>query len=164
MKIFKWIIFALAVATNVFIIVNACINGTISAQESGGFSHFLADIINFFSKDYINESNFDQFQSVIRKLIGHFALFGLDGVLSTLSVYTFVKDSKLKSPFWIVGITLGFGFLVACISEFIQIFTPDRFGSILDILIDFGGYSIGGAIVFIVLICTNSVVFTRKVE
>ena len=163
MKIVKWIILALALAVNVFIIVNACMNGTMSAQESGRFSRFVAGFLNFFSPNYINDGNFDNFASIIRKLAGHFGLFCLNGILSTLSFHLFLKDSKLKSSFYVVGFSLGLGFLVAAVSELIQIFTPERYGSWLDILIDFSGYFLGFGLLIAVLLFFNFTSF-KKLE
>lgn len=161
MKIVKWIILALAVAVNIFIIVNACMNGTMSAQESGRFSRFVAGFLNFFSPNYINEGNFDSFASIIRKLAGHFGLFCIDGILSTLSFHLFLKDTKISS--WItVGISLVLGFVIASISELIQIFTPDRYGSWLDILIDFSGYLLGFLLLSAVLFYIDFITFEKK--
>lgn len=163
MKIVKWIILILAVAINVFIIVNACMNGTMSSQESGRFSRFVAVILNFFSPNYINDGNFDNFAGIIRKLVGHFGLFALNGIFTTLSFHLFLKDTKLKSVYYSIGFSLGLGFVVAAISELIQIFTPDRFGSWLDILIDFSGYLLGFGLTLAVLSYLNLVTF-RKVK
>ena len=161
MKIVKWIILIFAVAINAFIIVNACMNGTMSAQESGRFSHFVATILNFFSPNFINDGNFNNFAGIIRKLVGHFGLFAINGIFSTLSFYLFLKDSKLKSIYYSISFSLGLGFIVAAISELIQIFTPDRFGSWLDILIDFSGFFLGFGLTLAVLSYWNFVQFKK---
>ena len=150
--ILKYTLLTLTILVNVFIIVNACINGTVSSQESGWFSKTFASVINFFSPNYINDSNFDNFASIIRKLIGHFGLFAVDGFVSTFTAYFFLKGLKSKANLFFFLSTLLLGLLVASISEFIQIFTPDRFGSFIDILIDFGGYLLGFGIAISILL------------
>lgn len=144
----KWIILAIAVAINVFIIVNACISGPTSAQESGNVSTLIANIINAFVKDTINESNFEIFAFNVRKLVGHFAVFVFDGFFSSLAFYLFLKDNKFGRWYWLTSFSLGFGLIVAMVSELIQIFTPERYGTWGDIAIDFSGYILGFVIIF----------------
>ena len=161
-NISAWIILVVALAINAFIIVNACLNGTISSQESGRLSTFLASIINVFSPNSINDGNFNEFAFMIRKMVGHFGLFAFDGIFSSLAFYLFLKDTKLKSPFYLIGFSLGLGFVVAAVSELIQIFTPDRYGSWGDIGIDFGGYLLGFGLLFAVLIFANFISFKKE--
>lgn len=161
-NIAKWVILAVAIAINVFIIVNACITGNVSAKESGNVSRFIASIINFFSPNAINDSNFDSFAAVIRKLVGHFGLFAFDAIFSTLAFHLFLKESKFKNPFWTIGGSLIFGFVIAAVSELIQIITPDRYGTWGDIGIDFGGYFLGFALTFLVLFLSKQIIFPKK--
>lgn len=161
-SILKWIFLTLTVAVNVFIIVNACINGTVSSQESGWFSKTFASVINFFSPNYITDANFDNFAAIIRKLVGHFGLFALDGFVSTLTAYEFLKDSKFKNNLVLFGSSLLLGLLVAGVSELIQIFTPDRYGSFFDILIDFGGFILGFGIAISILLFESLIPFKKE--
>ena len=155
----KRIILAVAIAINAFIIINASINGTISAQESGRFSHFFAGVVNFFSPGYVTDANFDQFASVIRKLAGHFALFGLNGIFTSLSFYLFLKDTKFGKVLYVGIFSLATGLVVAIVSEIIQIFTPDRYGTWGDIGIDFAGYFLGFVAVICVLLFAGMIKF-----
>ena len=161
-SILKWILLTLTVAVNVFIIVNACINGTISSQESGWFSKTFASVINFFSPNYITDANFDNFAAITRKLVGHFGLFAVDGFVSTLTTYEFLKDSKFENDLVLFGSPLLLGLLVAGVSELIQIFTPDRYGSFFDILIDFGGFILGFGIAISILLFESSIPFKKE--
>ena len=134
-KIIKWIVFAFAIAINVFIIVNACIPGAQSSKESSWIVEPAANIINAIKADTINASNYDIFSSFIRKLVGHFSLFGLSGVLSTLSYKFFVYDKSLKLSFFIIFSSIT-GLFLAILTEFIQLLVPGRSGEVLDVLID----------------------------
>ena len=158
----KWIILAVALAINAFIIVNACINGTLSAQESGRFSHFFSGVVNFFNPGYVSDANFDQFAAVVRKLAGHFALFGLNGIFTSLAYYLFLKDTKIGKVLYISIFSLATGLVVAGISEIIQIFTPDRYGTWGDIGIDFAGYFLGFVLVICVLLYSGMIKFSKK--
>lgn len=161
-SILKWIFLTLTVVVNVFIIVNACINGTVSSQESGWFSKTFASVINFFSPNYITDANFDNFAAITRKLVGHFGLFALDGFVSTLTAYEFLKDSKFKNNLVLFGSSLLLGLLVAGVSELIQFFTPDRYGSFFDILIDFGGFILGFGIAISILLFESLIPFKKE--
>ena len=161
-SIAKWVILGVAIAVNAFIIVNACITGNVSAKESGNFSRFLAGIINFFGPNTINDGNFDSFASVIRKLFGHFGLFAFDAIFTTLAFHLFLKDTKFANPWWTIGASNIAGFIVAAVSEIIQIFTPDRYGTWGDIGIDFGGYFLGFILTFLILYWSKQVTFKKK--
>ena len=160
-NILKWIILGVAIIINVFILVNACIEGGASAQESGRVARFFANIINFFAHDAINSSNFDSFAYVIRKLIGHFGLFAVDGVVSTYAIHLFTKETKFKYVYFTIGGSLIFGLLIASVSEIIQIFTPDRYGSWGDIGIDFAGYFLGTGLIILILFLNKQVKFAK---
>lgn len=149
--ILKWIFLALTIAVNVFIIVNAATNGATSAEESGRFSHFMASVVNAFYPNFVTEANFDSFAYMIRKLFGHFGLFVLNGLVSTVTAFLFLKDTKLNKNYFVFSIALVFGLVIAMVSELIQIFTPDRYGSWGDIGIDFGGFVLGNVLIFAVL-------------
>ena len=147
--VIKWILLALAIAINVFIIVNACIPGAQSSKESSWIVEPVANVINSIKEDTINASNYDSFSSFIRKFVGHFSLFGLSGVLTTLSFKFFYFDKTNKFPLFIIFSSIS-GLFYAILSELIQLFVPGRSGEVLDVLIDLSGYFIG--LLLIVLI------------
>ena len=159
---YKWTFLGLAVAINLFIIVNSCINGTISSQESGSFSQFTANFINIFFPNTITDANFDSFAFGLRKLVGHFGIFLLNGIFTTLTFYQFLKDTKFKNALFILVFSLSLGLSVACLSEMIQIFTPDRYGTWGDIGIDFGGYVLGFGATFLILILAKYTTFKKE--
>lgn len=147
----KWILFALAILLNAFIIINSCMNGNQSSAESGRVTNIIKNIINFFIHNAINDSNYEAFHGVIRKLVGHFGLFLLDGVIVSWDIHFLIQKK-----WWIkLIITLSFGLLIAILTEAIQLAVPGRAGSALDILIDYSGYIIGAGIILLIFLGIN---------
>ena len=141
----------LALAINVFIIVQASLDSVRSSESSGMLVSFLKTVINAIVPNTINDSNIDVFSSVIRKLVGHFGLFLINGLLTSWFIYL-LKSFFLKSKYWIdIIISLSFGLFVAALTEFIQIYTPGRSGEFLDILIDYSGYILGTGIIVLII-------------
>ncbi len=145
-KVLFYVFLTLAVAINVLIIIESCIGGDGSAAQSFSFSESIANIIeNIFPNATIDHA---AFHSAIRKLVGHFLLFGLSGLFTTL---TFVmNDFLIERLKWknIVFILL-FGLIVALVSELIQYFVPGRCGVLTDVLIDYSGYIVFSGIVYL---------------
>ena len=160
--ILKWIVFGLAVAINLFIIINALINGEASAQESNKVAHTTADIINEVKPETITKENFPSFALAIRKLFGHYGLFVVSGLLSSWSFYLFLKDTKVGYFLYQIGFTLLFGFVIAAISEFAQMFVEGRYGTWKDVGIDFLGYFTGFSLIFLILLIRKSKIFWKK--
>ena len=150
-KIFNWVIFGLAIAINVFILVNAFLDGATSSKESDGFSHAAADVINSISADTITKENFPAFAGFNRKLFGHFLLFVLSGLTTTFSIHNFIKHPKFGKSYLILAFSMAFGVVFATLSELAQFVTDGRVFAFTDILIDSGGYLLGNLIIFIIL-------------
>ena len=148
--VFKWIVFGLAIAINIFIIVNGFLNGDVSSKESDGFSKAAADVINSVNEDTITKENFPAFASFNRKLFGHFLLFVASGLTSTFAIHDFVTCPKISKSYFILAISFGFGVVIAVISELAQLTTSGRAFSFMDILIDSGGYLLGSAVIFVI--------------
>ncbi len=149
--IFNWVIFALAIAINIFILVNGFLNGDVSTKESDGFSKAAADVINSISEDTITKENFPKFAGFNRKLFGHFLLFTASGLTSTFAVHNFIKHPKLGTSYFVLCFSFLFGALMAVLSELAQLTTSGRAFSGIDILIDSGGYLLGALIIFLCL-------------
>ncbi|MBO4856314.1 MAG: hypothetical protein J5511_02965, partial [Bacilli bacterium] len=64
--IFTIVVGVLALAMNVFIIVQSCLNGPRSSESSGILVNLLKSFINFFNKETINEDNIEAFTGVVR--------------------------------------------------------------------------------------------------
>ena len=146
-KILFYIFASIALAINVLIIVESCIGGEGSASQSISVSESIADAIESLFPD----SNIDHvaFHSAIRKIVGHFLLFGLSGIFTCL---TFVMNDylRVKLKWKNIIIIASIGLTVAFISELIQYFTPGRYGALLDILIDYAGYILFGGLTYLI--------------
>ena len=102
------------------------------------------------AKQAINDDNFTDFHSFIRKFLGHFLLFMMTAIFGSIFFITFFEDEKrfkLGAP-----IAFGIGFVTAALSELIQYFVPSRAGTWLDIGIDFLGYFIGVLACYLILL------------
>ena len=146
-KILFYIFACIALAINVLIIVESCIGGEGSASQSISVSESIADAI----ENLFPDSNIDHvaFHSAIRKIVGHFLLFGLSGIFTCL---TFVMNDylRVKLKWKNIIIIASIGLTVAFISELIQYFTPGRYGALLDILIDYAGYILFGGLTYLI--------------
>ena len=160
-KYIKWIFLVLCVAINIFIIVNACLNGETSAAESARFSNWLANVLNTFFIGLINYQNSDAFAGLVRKLVGHFGLFAVSGLLTLPTLFLFLRETKFTRFYWFLSASLVLGLLLACLTEFIQIFTPGRSENFVDITIDFGGYLFGTGICFAIMYFEHFVDFKK---
>ena len=148
-KILFYVFLTLVVAINVLIIVESCIGGEGSAAQSFSFSEAIANMIESIFPGAIKDHV--AFHSAIRKLVGHFLLFGLSGSFTSL---TFVMNDYMIDKFKWKNIifVLSIGLIVAIISELIQYFLPGRYGALIDIIIDFSGYLLFSGIVCLVYI------------
>lgn len=163
-RIVKWIFFGLSVALSLFLIINGAINGEKSAEESNFFARLFADIVNAFRSGSITDDNFASFAYIIRKLLGHFLAFAFDGCFIALASYYFLIDKKWYKFYLPIIISLLLGLFVAGFSEFLQVFTADRYGSFVDVGIDMGGFVLGMLIVFIVLLITKNLIIKSNCE
>ena len=161
-QILKWVIFSIAVAINLFILVNAFMNGEVSAKESNSIAHTAADAINIIIPDAIPPSNFPQFAFNFRKAVGHFGLFALSGGFTSWALYLFVKKTKVGYFLYQLAVTLGFGLLLAVITELVQILVDGRYGTFADVGIDFGGYFSGVFLVFLIFFLKKSPIFKKE--
>ncbi|MCQ2815458.1 MAG: VanZ family protein [Bacilli bacterium] len=148
----------LAVAINAFIVYQSCLGGTKSTSWSEPVAEAVADVINTIKPDTITTENFEPFSISIRKIIGHFGLFGINGIISTLAIYfDLAYFNKMKLLY--VGLFSSiFGFLIAGLTEIIQYFVPGRAGLFTDVLIDFSGFLLAVlGIIFIIFIISREI-------
>lgn len=94
-------------------------------------------------------------------------------VLLTEGGHTFLRKAAHFSEFALLGLLfcgrhrlvrrntpphlMGFGLAVACIDETIQIFTPGRASSLLDVWIDTAGFALGFVVIFLAYTINNKI-------
>lgn len=96
--------------------------------------------------EVINNNNITEFGAYLRKAVGHFSLFFVNGILGFLTFTFFLTKAK---PWQTLVYALIPGLFFAGISEFIQLFVPDRGASTFDVLIDFFGYLVACLILYL---------------
>lgn len=112
--------------------------------------------INILQPKVINDNNYNDFHSFVRKFIGHFTLFLINGVITFLAMFYLLKDSrKLSRLIIILSFTLLIGLCIASFSELIQLFTYLRSGAISDVGINFFGFVIGSGITYLIILLIN---------
>lgn len=96
---------------------------------------FITDLKNFFL--------------FIRKSIGHYGAFLVLGIFSSFTWLLFLDKKKKVYP---ISINFVSGFLIAGLTEIIQIFAPNRFNSFKDVLIDYSGFLTSSVIIVIIFV------------
>ena len=145
------IVSILALLINAYIIMHSCLNASQSTEASRGVIDVTEDVINTVAPNTITPENYDSFALFIRKAFGHFGLFVVSGLLTSLAVFLLFNMSNSSKHYINVVIGLSLGLLLAIITETIQLLVEGRSGELTDILIDFSGYSLGALIVGLVL-------------
>ena len=154
-KIFKWVFFSLMVAINVFIIFQSCLPATSSSQ----WSDVVVEVIENISGGSVTPSSKVTpsltVSEFVRKAIGHFALFGIDGVISFFYFYFLDKERHFKYRWLYPILALAVGIFVASLTEAIQLIIPGRYGDIIDVLLDVGGFVALGGITYLIVLIIN---------
>ena len=109
-----------------FIWGNSLVPGDVSGEISGGIFEMVSDLFVVFG---------DKGQLVLRKL-AHFSEFTALGFFLTGLLRNWGLRERLSPP-------LLLGLAAACMDETIQIFSPGRGSSLIDVWIDFGGVCMG---------------------
>jgi len=138
---------ALFILSTSAIIVLASFSGEVSSNQSSTLLNILIQVIDFLGIN-LTTIQLDELHIFVRKAIGHFALFLINGVFTYLSAYYWLYFSHKTKLFYV----FGFGLLLAGLSEFIQIYAPDRGPTFADAFIDFSGFSFGVIITVLILI------------
>ena len=141
----------LAIAINAYIIMHSCLDAVKSTQASNGVVEVAEDAINTVSPGTITPENHESFASFIRKAFGHFGLFMISGLLSSIAIYFAFNPQKWSKYYLLIIISLGFGLLMGITTELIQLNVPGRSGEFKDVLIDFSGYLLGFLIILLIL-------------
>jgi len=141
------IFITLAIGINVFIIVEAGMSGSDSSAQSSWVADVIAKMFNITPDE--------NFHHIVRKLVGHFSLYVVNGVLTTLAVYYSLRyKNKYKINLFLI-IYLALGILLASVSEFVQLLALNRGFAGTDMLINFSGFFVGGGVVFLITFFIN---------
>ena len=125
---------------NVLIVLNLALiwgNSLLSGEDSGNFSGGVLAMLGQFLPMLLTETG----HTLLRKT-AHFSEFALLGLL----VSQRHRLGKHEVPAYLPLV----GMAVACIDETIQIFTPGRASSLIDVWIDTAGFVFGFIIIFTV--------------
>ena len=135
--VFFYILMVLFIATDVFIFIEAGTDASGSSNQSMGITQMLVDFVRLFDPNSEFVTNPDFAHHVVRKLVGHFGLFGVSGILTTADLM--LIDDGLSNKI-----------TVAIFSEVLQSFTPGRAFAFADIGIDLAGYILFGGITLLI--------------
>ncbi len=120
-------------------------NSLLDGEASGNFSGGVMAFLGRFLPVLLTESA----HTLLRKA-AHFSEFALLGLL-LCGRHRLEADS-------VPGHLMGFGLAVACIDETIQIFTPGRASSLIDVWIDTAGFALG----FVIIFAAHTIITTRS--
>ena len=98
-------------------------------------------------QDYIK--NVTDFIYKVRKGLGHFSAFLILGIVSTFTWLLFFRGKKLLFSVPLNYIT---GFIIACVTELIQVYVPGRCGLFDDVILDFNGFLVSSSILTVLII------------
>ena len=110
--------------------------------------------------EVINEGNITEFGAYLRKAVGHFSLFFVNGIFGALTFYFFLDKKNVLTRLLLAIIP---GVFVAGLSEFIQFFVDGRGATIFDVLIDSSGYLVAVLIVYLFFIIKTKIK-TKKID
>lgn len=143
----KYVYLSLLILITTTIFVFSSFSGSRSSAQSGFIANTLIKMLGWVNVT-LQEQQAILFASIIRKLLGHFLLFLIEGVFMFLTLVSF-KDFKNK---W-YGVLFSFLIvvLVAFLSEGIQFFADSRGPALKDVLINSAGALLGIAITFLIV-------------
>ena len=104
---------------------------------------------------------FGELAALLRKVVGHFLLFFLTTMLAMHFIALLYPD--LKRRLIASTVPLAFGFVVAGMSELIQMFTPGRGPTWKDVGIDFAGVA-AAVLLFLILFVVIEWIRRRRKE
>lgn len=125
---------------------------TITATSASAPEVSTSITLKIIATPYINDTNFDDFQAFVRKALGHFMLFFIDGIFGFLTFYLFFKNKRMKKT---LIYSIGVGVFIAALSEVIQLYVPGRAGRLLDVLLDSSGYLLATLLCYFVILLYN---------
>lgn len=148
MKYLKYILLVCLLIIDGYLLYQSSLDGYTSSQKSDVVTDVVIDAV-----DKVTDSNESVEEKVgreklslyVRKFFGHFGLFAINGILTVLVCYLFIKKRNLG-----IMLVVVHGLLISSMTEILQLFAKDREGTIKDVLIDCAGYIFG--LIFIIII------------
>lgn len=129
---------------NLFIFYEALTPAVGSSEQSDTVAKIIVDIVEAFGEK-LTEAQSQRLSHNVRKLIGHYGLFAIDGILGLTFFFSLDKNKKYEILFACLS-----GLSVAIIAELLQLFPEGRSCEVLDMLINFSGYLTGVLVTIIV--------------
>ncbi|MBP5694572.1 MAG: VanZ family protein [Bacilli bacterium] len=137
-NVFVALFFAIFLSMSVFIIYLSTENGSESTQTSNTVGEIVATAAE--SIGIVVDKESVSYKNFIRKAFGHFGLFFFASISAVLTIL-FLKKNPETRKIVIYGF-LGYGLILAIITEIIQLYAGDRSGNFADVLIDLLGFII----------------------
>jgi len=148
----KIILMILLVTCMILIFVFSSQNASISGDLSEGITYKIAclTVKDFKTFDFEKQKEIvEEMHFYVRKA-AHFSEYALLGILAFLNAVQYLKTAGKRFL-----VTLPFCLLYAASDEFHQLFTDGRYGSPVDVMIDFSGSVTGILLVFIIINITG---------
>lgn len=134
----RWIFTAITILFILFIFYNSLLPGPQSSAQSRYVMNLLNHLLGALRSTVILSEHF------VRKA-GHFTEYFLLGILFLFTVRSYHKPARES-----VFAGMFFLLFVPVIDEFLQVFTPQRGSSVLDVLLDFSGGIAGAAVCWLI--------------
>lgn len=150
MKYLKYLFLVLYIFITIIVFYKAFENAEQSTESSDKVTDTIVGAIDQITpgeESITNKVDIEDIKVWVRKGIGHFGVFALLGLFTTLTYYFFIKKQYLS-----IIITILSGLLTAILSECIQLFSEGRVGSFADVILDFGGFIITFLITEVIII------------
>lgn len=150
MKYLKYLFLVLYIFITIIVFYKAFENAEKSTESSDKVTDTIVGAIDQITpgeESITNKVDIEDIKVWVRKGIGHFGVFALLGIFTTLTYYFFIKKQYLS-----IIITILSGLLTAILSECIQLFSEGRVGSFADVILDFGGFIITFLITEVIII------------
>lgn len=147
-KVIKYLLLFTYLLLGIVLVFEASLPAEVSSSHSGAVSDAVQEVTEVVGADKLTntiEQNLKEFNTFIRKGIGHFGAFFVLAVLGTLTIGLF-NSSKVST----IAISLLTGVGFAILTEAIQVTVRGRYGCFDDVLLDSIGYFIGFVITAVV--------------
>lgn len=146
-RVVDYVYLCLFALTSILILFFASLSGTVSSSQSSALLNMTESILKAFNIA-LTDVQLENLHVVIRKAIGHFGLFMVDGIFAWLTARHWIR-ARLNVRF---SLTMGVGIFIAALSEFLQLFAVNRGPSFGDAVLDSLGFFVGILIVYLISI------------